>query len=105
MKYRINYGFGCADLYTPSSDWEGRFMTLASTCFGIRKNIVMCELVGMREEEPKDKYPEEHERLDFGDVYIWRKDGARKAIAPDWWADEDWQTHTCQACAYPEEGE
>lgn len=37
-KYKIAYGIGTATLYTPY-DCESRFYTLASTCFGIRKNI------------------------------------------------------------------
>ena len=37
MKYKIDYQYGVANLYTPSEDWEDRFYELANQCFGIRK--------------------------------------------------------------------
>lgn len=96
MKYLINYGGGIATLYTPEADWKSRFTELAGSCWGIRKSILCVELMGRSDEEPTDKQPEEHERLDFGDVYIWRRDGARKMIEPEMFADEDWDESYCR---------
>lgn len=95
MKYTINYGFGKAVLYTPY-DAEERFYTLANTCFGIRKSIMGCTIM-----ETEDVPCEDFERLEFyGDVYVWREDGARKMLAP--FKDEDWETDYCEDCCYGE---
>lgn len=92
-KYRINYGFGVAELYTPY-DPEERFYTLANTCFGIRKSIMCCDILSS-EEAPDEPY----EKLSFnGDTYIWREDGARKMIEPVYMMDEDWDTYYCDIC-------
>ena len=98
-KYRIDYGFGIATLYTPYKYPDVRFCTLANTCFGIRKSIAKVEIT-RSEEVVMPESTEWNERLEFnwnerlefnGDVYIWREDGSRKMIAPDWAADEDWE--------------
>lgn len=95
MKYYIIYGCGTAVLYTPYDPNE-RFLQLADTCFGIRKSI-MCVDVCKKEDVACDDF----ERLEFnGDVYIWREDGARKMIAPEWAADDDWDTDYCEECVY-----
>lgn len=91
MKYTIYYGMGTAILYTPHDPKE-RFYTLAGTCFGIRKNIMCCEIC--KEEEISC---EDYERLEFsGDIYVWREDGARKMLEP--WPDEDFDTAWCEEC-------
>lgn len=93
MKYRIGYGFGIADLWTPYAP-EERFYTLAGTCFGIRKSIMYCDIHSV-EEAPDEPY----EKLSFsGDTYIWREDGARKMIESEYLADEDWDTDYCDIC-------
>ena len=95
MKYTIDYGSGKAILYTPY-DCEERFYTLAGTCFGIRKSI-MCFIVTKREAVECSDF----ERLEFGgDVYIWREDGARKMIEPEWAKDKEWNTYYCDECKY-----
>ena len=97
MKYTINYGFGKAILYTPY-DAEERFYTLANTCFGIRKSIMYCEII-----KTEDVSCEDFERLEFnGDVYVWREDGARKMIEPDFMSDADWDTYYCDEVKYKE---
>ncbi len=94
MKYTIDYGFGTAYLYTPYDCPEKRFYTLADTCFGIRKCIMCCDIVRV-EETPCEDF----ERLEFyGDVYVWREDGARKMLEP--WADEEFDTDYCEECRY-----
>lgn len=99
-KYTINYGYGGAVLYTPY-DCEERFYTLANTCFGIRKSIMCCDIL-----ETEDAEIEDFERLEFGgDVYVWRKDGARKCIDPEYFADEDWNEDYCEKCRYKGEEE
>lgn len=94
MKYEIDYGYGTAILYTENNDWKKRFFELAGTCFGIRKSIGYVKLINESEEDAPDKYPDEYERLEFGgkmaDMYIWRKDGARKMVRPLDFADEEW---------------
>lgn len=98
MKYTIDYGFGTAVLYTPY-DPKKRFYQLANTCFGIRKSIMECTIL-KKEDIPCDDF----ERLEFnGDVYVWREDGARKMIEPEWASDEDWDLDLCKECAYKEE--
>ena len=78
MKYRIDYGYGYATLYTPSEDWENRFYELASQCFGIRKSIACANLMCKTEEEPKHKIKGECERLEHnGDIIIWNKRGEK----------------------------
>lgn len=99
-KYTIYYGFGTAILYTPHDPKE-RFYKLAGTCFGIRKSIMCCEI---RKEE--EAVCDDYERLEFnGDAYVWREDGARKAVAPDWYADEEWDTDYCEKCRWKGEKE
>lgn len=98
MKYTIRYGFGTAVLYTPYPP-EERFFTLANTCFGIRKSIIWFDIIHV-----EDVQCEYFERLEFGgDVYVWREDGARKMLKPDWAADEDWDMDFCDECRYKEE--
>ena len=97
MRYTIDYGFGKAILYTPY-DPEKRFNILASTCFGIRKSIMWCQII-KKEDIPCNDF----ERLEFnGDVYIWREDGARKMIEPEFFADDDWNLDYCEECRYKE---
>ena len=86
-KYTIDFGFGTATLYTPKkSEVEERFYKLASTCFGIRKSIICCNIVKAEDVECDD-----YERLEFnGDAYVWNELGQRKCIAPEWMADKDW---------------
>lgn len=103
-KYEIDYGFGRATLYTPFENWEQRFRTLAGCCFGIRKSILFVELIksSQADEEYFSKKKErfEHERLEFnGDIYIWRKDGARKMLAP--FKDKRWDKYYCGICVVP----
>lgn len=90
MIYTIYYGCGTAELCTKSRKWEERFYHLASQCFGIRKSILCCELIKKDRGYPKKLDDEEYERLSFGDVYIWRKDGWRKQIKPTGWEDKEW---------------
>lgn len=94
MKYKIDYGYGQATLYTPYiDDVENRFYTLANTCFGIRKSIEQCLILSKSESNCED-----FERLEFnGDVYVWRKDGARKMLRP--FESEEWDTYYCEEVA------
>lgn len=86
MKYEIDYGFGCAVLYTPSVDWKGRFCDLANQCFGIRKSIMCANLISHEDTEPRQKIDGEHERLEHdGDLIIWNKEGEK--IKSEW--DDD----------------
>lgn len=94
MRYTIDYGCGIAYLHTPYDCPEERFYTLANTCFGIRKSIMCCDIV-----EVEEATCEEFERLEFfGDVYVWREDGARKMLEP--WVDEEFDTDYCEECRY-----
>lgn len=87
-KYKIDYGPGIAFLTTPFDPMD-RFFELANTCFGIRKSITYCCILDTNPVE-KDDY----ERLSFnGDEYIWRKDGARKMVAPEY--EAEWDTSYC----------
>lgn len=89
-KYTIDYGFGKATLHTPYKYPDVRFSILANTCFGIRKSIIQVVVVDSEDVELPEG-TEWNERLEFnGDVYIWREDGSRKMIEPDWAADEEW---------------
>ena len=82
-KYTIDYGFSTATLYTPSSDWEGRFYELANQCFGIRKSIMWAHLVRSEDAEPKYKIVGEYERLEHdGDLIVW--DEAGEKIKSEW---------------------
>ena len=95
VKYTIDYGFGIAYLDTPYDPTE-RFCTLASTCFGIRKSIACCLIIDSEDVPCKD-----FERLEFnGDVYVWREDGARKAVQPELMADDDWDLTFRDECRY-----
>ena len=93
-KYRINYGFGVATLWTPLDPTE-RFYTLADTCFGIRKSIMYCNILS-KEPATCDTF----ERLEYGgvngDAYAWRHDGARMMLNPP--LDEDWDEDFCELC-------
>ena len=78
MKYKIDYGFGVATLYTPSQDWENRFYELANQCFGIRKSIMYANLISSSEEKPKNMLDGEYERLEHsGDVIVWNENGEK----------------------------
>ena len=78
MKYIINYGYGTANLYTPSEDYENRFYELAGQCFGIRKSIDKCELISKSDTKPKIMLVNEYERLEHdGDVIVWNKDSTK----------------------------
>ena len=78
MMYKIDYEYGRAILYTPSKEWEERFIKLASQCFGIRKSIGEVKLMSEREEEPTDKLENEYERLEHnGDVIVWNQEGEK----------------------------
>lgn len=93
MKYKIDYGFGTATLYTPHEP-VSRFDALAGTCFGIRKSIMYVKVVSAEEAACED-----YERLEFsGDVYIWRADGARKMVEP--WPDDEWDEDFCAECRF-----
>lgn len=93
MKYTISYGCGVAVLYTPH-DAKERFNTLANTCFGIRKSIMDFRIINAEDVPCPSPY---YERLEFsGDVYVWRKDGARKMLAP--YPDEEWDEEYCKEC-------
>lgn len=95
MKYTIDYGCGTATLFTPF-DCKERFNILANTCFGIRKSIM-----GFKILKTEDVACDYFERLEFnGDVYVWREDGARKQLLPDWASDEEWDTDYCEEVAY-----
>lgn len=92
-KYTIDYGIGIAFLYTPY-DCTERFFALASTCFGIRKNIMRCLIMKAEDVECDD-----FERLEFsGDIYVWDEEGRRKMIEPD--EDEEWDDYYCEKCKY-----
>lgn len=83
MKYEINYTFGKATLYTPSSEWHKRFHELADQCFGIRKSIGRVYLMSESNEYPIDMIPDEFERLEHnGDVIIWNAAGEK--IKSEW---------------------
>lgn len=93
-KYTINYGSGVAYLTTcvPFNQVEDRFLNLAYTCFGIRKNIMGVIIADFTKVEPS-----EFEKLEFdGDAYIWKADGSRKMIKPD--EDMAWDTYYCSEC-------
>lgn len=93
-KYKIDYGYGIATLYTAEKDVEQRFYTLACTCFGIRKSIAYCNVIQHKHDDREDQSVEQ---LEFnGDCYIWRDDGARKMLEP--WADAEWNTDYCEEC-------
>lgn len=78
MKYTIDYGFGTAQLYTPSEDWEDRFYELANQCFGIRKSILHAKLALKKDIQPENPLENEYERLEHsGDVIVWNKNGEK----------------------------
>ena len=94
-RYTIDYGCGIANLYTPFEP-KDRFYTLAKTCFGIRKSIIGCRILGEEDVECKD-----FERLEFnGDTYVWDKLGRRKCLEPKNMADEEWNDIYCEECRY-----
>lgn len=86
MKYTIDYEYGQATLYTPSSDWEDRFFSLANQCFGIRKSIGETTLISSADEplpEPWSRFTGAHEMLmHSGDTIIWNADGEK--ILSEW---------------------
>lgn len=99
-KYTIDYSFGKATLYTPYQYPDVRFCTLGDTCFGLRKSIMKVDILNVEEVELPES-TEWNERLEFnGDVYIWREDGSRKMIEPDWAADEDWDYSWAEEVRY-----
>ena len=82
-KYTIDYGFGTAILYTPSTDWENRFYHLAEQCFGIRKSIMWAHLIKHEEVMPKFLLVGEYERLEHnGDLIVWNEAGEK--IKSEW---------------------
>ena len=82
-KYKIDYGFGIAVLYTPSEDWERRFYTLANQCFGIRKSIMYAKLLNKTEDIRDNRLPGEYERLEHnGDTIVWNENGEK--IKSEW---------------------
>lgn len=82
-KYTIEYGWGIATLFTPSSEWEERFYYLAEQCYGIRKSIDYAHLLRVDEEEPAQMIPGEYERLEHhGDVIVWNEAGEK--IKSEW---------------------
>ncbi len=96
IKYTIDYGFGTAFLYTPFFDVAHRFLILAHTCFGIRDSIMFVKVLKKEEVSCSD-----FERLEFnGDAYVWREDGSRKMVLPEYMADDDWDTYYCEKCRY-----
>ena len=83
MKYKINYGFGIATLYTTSENWSERFYKLAGQCFGIRKSIMFAHLISSCEDKPSNMLDGEYERLEHnGDVIVWNKNGEK--IKSEW---------------------
>jgi hypothetical protein len=83
MKYKINYGFGVAILYTPNEDWKSRFYNLSDQCFGIRKNVTTAELISQSDEQPKYLIQGEYERLEHdGDIIVWNEAGEK--IKSEW---------------------
>ena len=83
MKYVIDYTFGIAELYTPHEDWEERFYTLASQCFGIRKSIGDVTLISKSDEQSPYPLDGEYERLEHnGDTIVWNADGEK--IKSEW---------------------
>ena len=83
MKYKIDYGFGIAPLYTPSENWDERFYKLAGQCFGIRKSIMFADLISSNEDKPNNMLDGEYERLEHnGDVIVWNKNGEK--IKSEW---------------------
>ena len=84
MKYRIDYEYGTANLYTPSTDWEERFYELAGQCFGIRKSIGETRLISQTDEKPTEMLDGEYERLEHsgGDTIVWNEQGEK--IKSEW---------------------
>ena len=99
-RYEIDYEFGRAMLYTPYPDWEKRFLTLAGTCFGIRKNIGQVKLLSVKEGFEPTCLGECEALEAEGDSYIWREDGARRMISP--FPDVIWDMAFCNKCAAKE---
>lgn len=83
MKYKIDYEYGVANLYTPSPDWKDRFYELAGECFGIRKSIGKTTLLETTDEKPPYLLVNEYERLEHnGDVIVWNDKGEK--IKSEW---------------------
>lgn len=83
MKYKIDYEYGVANLYTPSLDWEDRFHELAGECLGIRKSIGYVTLLETTDEKPPYLLVDEYERLEHnGDVIVWNDKGEK--IKSEW---------------------
>lgn len=109
--YKIDYGYGMdAYFITPYPNVEERFMTLAGTCFGIRKNMMYAktrEMLGTAIPAPLslelEYAPEFNEALAFsGDIIIWLEDGGRKYLLPDWLRDEEWDYDYADEVKYKE---
>lgn len=82
-KYKIDYGFGIAVLYTPHENWEDRFMELAGQCFGIRKSIAYAKLISKSNESYPCPLNGEYERLEHsGDIIVWNSAGEK--IKDEW---------------------
>lgn len=74
----IDYGYGVAELYTPSEHWFRRFIELSSQCFGIRKSVETVKLIEETDEQPPYLLQGEHERLCYsGDLVVWNKEGEK----------------------------
>lgn len=83
MKYKIDYTYGIANLYTPNENWKDRFYDLADQCFGIRKSIGIVTLLETTNEKTKYKLVGEYERLEHhGDIIVWNKKGEK--IKSEW---------------------
>lgn len=95
-RYVIDYGNGVAILYTPYP-CEDRFYTLSSVVFGIWRHITAFEVLDERDAPDCEDF----ERLEFGNIaHIWREDGAKKQIKPEYRADVAWDTAFCHVCKY-----
>lgn len=85
-RYEIDYQYGKAVLFTPSEDWESRFVHLAKQCFGIRKSIGNIKLISERQGGPTIMLENEYERLCHnGDVIVWNEAGEKIKTEWDGW--------------------
>ena len=80
--YKINFGYGTAEMYTPKTDDPKKvFGELSNQCFGIRKSISMFELISTKERsipDPWCKMEGAHQMLTHhSDVIVWDKDGKK----------------------------
>lgn len=85
-RYEIDYQYGKAVLFTPSEDWESRFIHLAMQCFGIRKSIGRVKLISEQKCWPRFQLKDEYERLCHnGDVTVWNEAGEKIKTEWDGW--------------------